>query len=44
MIIALDKTKIKIMLKEEQMDMSANEIKLATVFFSPTGTTKKVID
>ena len=31
-------------LKEEQMNMSSNEIKLATVYFSPTGTTKKVID
>lgn len=26
------------------MNMSSNEIKLATVYFSPTGTTKKVID
>ena len=31
-------------LKEEQMNMSSNEIKIATVYFSPTGTTKKVID
>ena len=44
MIIALDKTKFEMMLKGEQMDMPANEIKLATVFFSPTGTTKKVVD
>lgn len=31
-------------LKEKQMNMSSNEIKLATVYFSPTGTTKKVFD
>lgn len=31
-------------LKEEQINMSSNEIKIATVYFSPTGTTKKVIN